>query len=84
MDGNKTSISKANTYQKIGEYWDTHDLGEIWDKTQPVSFKVDIQSMFRYFPVELKISQKIIEIAKKRGVSSETLVNLFLQEKVSQ
>lgn len=84
MNGDKTSISKANTYQKIGEYWDTHDLGEIWDKTQPASFKVDIQSMFRYFPVELKISQKITEIAKKRGVSSETLVNLFLQEKVSQ
>ena len=59
-------------------------MGEIWDKTQPVSFEVDIQSVFRYFPVELKISQKINEIAKKRGVSSETLVNLFLQEKVSQ
>ena len=84
MNGNKTSVSKANTYQKIGEYWDTHDLGEIWDKTQPASFEVDIQSVFRYFPVELKISQKITEIAKKRGVSSETLVNLFLQEKVSQ
>ena len=84
MDGNKTSISKANTYQEIGEYWDTHDLGEIWDKTRPASFQVDIQSVFRYFPVELKISQKITEIAKKRGVSSETLVNLFLQEKVSQ
>ena len=84
MDENKTSISEANTYQKIGEYWDTHDLGEIWDKTQPASFEVDIQAEFRYFPVELKISQKITEIAKKRGVSSETLVNLFLQEKVSQ
>jgi len=84
MNGDKTSISKANTYQKIGEYWDTHDLGEIWDKTQPASFDVDIQSEFRYFPVELKISQKIAEIAKKRGISSKTLVNLFLQEKVLQ
>jgi len=38
MNGDKTSISKTNTYQKIGEYWDTHNLGEIWDKTQPVKF----------------------------------------------
>ena len=84
MNENKTSISKANSYQEIGEYWDRHDLGEIWDKTQPASFEVDIQSEYRYYPVEAEISKKIIKMAKKRGVSSETLVNLFLQEKVSQ
>ena len=84
MNENKTSISKANSYQESGEYWDRHDLGEIWDKTQPASFEVDIQSECRYYPIEAEISKKIIKMAKKRGVSSETLVNLFLQEKVSQ
>ena len=47
MNENKTSISKANSYQEIGEYWDRHDLGELWDKTQPASFEVDIQSECR-------------------------------------
>jgi len=47
MNENKTSISKTNSYQEIGEYWDRHDLGELWDKTQPASFEVDIQSECR-------------------------------------
>lgn len=40
----KSSISKAQTHEDIGEYWDTHDLAELWDEKKPAEFKVDIQS----------------------------------------
>lgn len=80
----KNNISKAKSYEETGEYWDSHDLGEVWDRTEPVSFDVDIQSEHRYFPVDAEISKKIIKMAKKRGVSSETLLNLLLQERVEQ
>lgn len=39
MSEKKTPISGADSYRKIGEYWDNHDLSEVWDKTQPVEFE---------------------------------------------
>jgi hypothetical protein len=84
MGRNKSSISKARSYREIGEFWDTHDLGEYWDQTRPVEFEVDIQSEATYYPVEKKLSEKIGVIAKRRGVSPETLLNLWLQEKVGE
>ncbi len=40
----KSSISKAQTHEDIGEYWGTHDLAEHWDETNPAEFEVDIKS----------------------------------------
>ncbi len=80
----KSSISKANSYQEIGEYWDAHDFGEVWDKTEEVKFEVDLKSDVFYYAVETSLSSKLHSIAEQRGVSAETLVNLWLQEKVNQ
>ena len=34
MSEGKSSISKATSYEEAGEYWDEHDLGEIWEQTR--------------------------------------------------
>jgi CopG antitoxin of type II toxin-antitoxin system len=83
MARNKTSLSKADSYQ-IAEFWDTHDLAEYWDKTKPVEFEVDIQSEATYYPVENTLSKKIRNAARKRGVSPETLLNLWVKEKLKE
>lgn len=44
MKENKSSISKGQTYEEIGEFWDTHDLDEYWDQTESAEFVVDIKS----------------------------------------
>ncbi len=44
MAENKSSISKATSYQEIGEFWDSHDLGEVSDKIEEVKFDVDLQT----------------------------------------
>jgi len=84
MAENKSSISEAKSYREIGEYWDSHDLSEIGDETGEVKFEVDLQSDVFYYAVETSISSKLHSIAAKRGVSVETLVNLWLQERVNQ
>jgi hypothetical protein len=84
MGKSKSSISKARSYQEIGAFWDTHDLSEYWDQTKPVEIEVDIQSETIYYPIEQKLSAQIARIAKRRGVSPETLLNLWLQEKVGE
>ena len=84
MARNRTPISKARSYRAISEFWDTHDLGDYWDQTKPVDFEVAVQSEATYFPVETSLCDKIARIARKRGISPETLLNLWLQERIGQ
>ena len=54
----KTSISNANSYQAIGEFWDNHDLGDYWDKTRPAEFTVSIRSEKRCSPIDQNLSDE--------------------------
>lgn len=84
MSDNKSSISGAESYEAIGEYWDKHDLSEHWDETYPVEFDVNITSQSTYFAIEPALSERLRVSAARRGVSAETLANLWLQERVTQ
>jgi hypothetical protein len=84
MSEPKASISKGRSYEEIGEYWDTHDASEAWDQGEPVEFEIDIKSEKRYYPIEKTLSQKLTQIARSQGVSSETLLNLWVQEKIAK
>jgi hypothetical protein len=80
----KSSISKAGSYAEIGEYWDRHELSDAWGKTRKVKFSVVTEPEATYYPVEKDLSAKIQSVAKKQGVSSDTLVNLWLEQKVKE
>jgi len=84
MSENKSSLSQARSYQEMGEFWDTHDVTEFWDATEPVEFEVDIQSEVRYCALESTLARKVSQIARRRGVSVETLVNLWIQERIGE
>lgn len=43
-DGQKNRISKADTPEEIGEFWDNHSLADHWDQTQEVEFEVRAQA----------------------------------------
>jgi len=84
MSKNKSTISKSSTYSEMGEYWDQHDLADVWDHTESVDFVVTIQSERIYFPIDRELGNKIAKIAKLHGITPETLVNLWIQEKANQ
>ncbi len=84
MSHAKTSISQATSYQEIGDYWDTHDLAEVWDQTKPVAFEVDIESEQIYYRLDRELSDQVVSVAHARGISSETLLNSWIQEKLQQ
>ena len=56
MSKMRSSISRAQSYRQMGEFWDTHDLTDYWDKTYPVEFVIDIQSEVTYYPVDSTLS----------------------------
>jgi ATP sulfurylase len=84
MKKSKSSISKSRSYAGIGEYWDKHDLSDVWGKTKKVKFEVVAEPEATYYPVEKDLSEKIQSVAKKQGVSSDTLVNLWLEQKIKE
>jgi hypothetical protein len=78
MPENKSSISKTNSLKKMGEFWDKHDFTEFDDPNAPnVDFHVTIA-----IPIEPDLLSDIEELARRRGIKVETLVNLWLKEKV--
>ena len=84
MKKSKSSISKARSYAEIGEFWDEHDLSDFWGKTRKVRFDVVVEPEATYYPVEKGLSEKIQSVARKHGVPSDTLVNLWLEQKIKE
>lgn len=79
MDANKkTSISKAISDEEIGTFWDSHDFTEFDDPNSP-----DVEFEFTCaVSIERDLFAAIEKQAQIRGVMIETLVNLWLQEKL--
>jgi hypothetical protein len=84
MRKGKSSISNAKSYKEIGEFWDIHDLSDFWDQTKTVKFEVDIESEITYYSLDKKLAEEVQLIAQKRGVSADTLINLWVQEKIQE
>lgn len=80
----KSAISEAESYQQIGEFWDDRNLADYWEETDAAEFSVNLQSEIIYYRVEVTLSEQIRSIAKRQGVSPETLLNLWVQEKLSK
>ena len=80
MDENKlSSISKADADEKIGEFWNSHDFTDFDTEAPDVKFEVTCT-----VPIEVELLNEIEKQAHKRGVKVETLVNLWLQQKVAE
>ena len=84
MSKGRSTVSKAKSYKEIGDFWDAHDLSNFWDQTKKVEFEVDIQSEITYYSLDKKLSEQIQFIAQRRGVSADTLINLWVQEKLQE
>jgi hypothetical protein len=76
-----SSISQAKTLEEIGEFWDTHSLDDYWEETREAEFEVRAERK-RRITVEPKIYKELEAEARVRGVVPETLVNLWLAEKL--
>ena len=84
MGDSKTSLSNAQSYREIGDFWDHHDLGEFESQIKPAEFDVQVQSSRIFVPLEKTLAEKLRSAAEKNGVSAETLLNLWVQEKIAE
>ena len=78
-----TSISKASTLEEIGDFWDTHSLADYWEQTREVEFEVRAKQRRR-----VTLAPEVYELleaqAHERGIQPETLVNIWLVERLKE
>ena len=82
MKRNKSSISEADSYKKIADFWDIHDLTDYWSQTKDVSFDVEIESETNLYAVEKSLSNRVQVLAKKKGITANRLINMWIREKL--
>ena len=68
---------------EIVEFWDTHSVTDYDDAWEEVSLDIDIQEETFAVALVPELAEVIGRAAKARGVTTETLVNLWLAEKVN-
>jgi hypothetical protein len=79
----QTSISKSQTLDEVAEYWDKHSLADHWGQTQEAQFEVRAKRR-RRITVDPEIYSEIEVRARTRGISPETLINLWLAEHIKK
>ena len=70
--------------EEAAEFWDSHSTADYDDLMRDVHFDVDIQRRTFLVPIEGSIAKEITAIAKQEGLGLETLVNLWLKEKLTE
>jgi hypothetical protein len=79
----RTSLSNARSSEEIGDFWDTHSLDDHWDQTREAEFEVRALRR-RRVTLDPEVYGEIEEQARARGLMPETLVNLWLAERLHQ
>ena len=79
------SIPEMKSYGEAADFWDTHSIADYWDETEPADFEVDATARHRYLvAVDPELLARIRQLARTRGVATESLVNLFLEQRLQQ
>ena len=70
--------------EEFQEFWDTHSSADYEDLMEDVEVDIDIRSSRVYCAVAKDLLAQLRTQARRQGVSTETLINLWLREKVTE
>jgi hypothetical protein len=71
-----------DTVEELWSFWDTHSSADYEDIMESVEVEVDLSTSRVYCPVAKDLVRQVRSRARQQGVSTETLINLWLQEKL--
>ena len=72
------------TIEHAADFWDSHSLADYPDLLEQVSFDVDLQRRRLFVGLDPTLAEQLAAEAQRRGVSTETLVNLWLSDKLHE
>ena len=79
-------IPEFQSYEEMADFWDTHSLADYWDQTEPVEdFEISEHARRRYLvSVDKELLERVKPIARIRGLSIESLINLLLEQRLHE
>ncbi|MGH2593504.1 MAG: CopG family antitoxin [Anaerolineae bacterium] len=80
-------VPEFETLEEIAEFWDSHSTADYDDLTHQVEFEVRLRKQGEHHVAIVllpELGETIQVLARARGVSVETLVNVWLTEKVRE
>ncbi len=81
----KDKIPHGQSYEEIADFWDTHSLAEYWDQTEPAEFEISAEARRHYLvSVDRELLSRVQKLARIRGISTESLVNLLLAQSLGK
>lgn len=81
QDNEVSSISHSRALEEMAEFWDAHDATDFDDQTHEVDMEFDLRTRRHYIAIDPDVLARLREAATARGVSIESLANLWLQER---
>jgi hypothetical protein len=83
MEKNKSkTLPRSKSFKELIDFFETHDMGDYWEKMPEAHFDVSIKKRQHLVALEEDIIDKLAEIAKSKKVSSESLINTWLKDKI--
>lgn len=84
---NQTEITPLpdnfETLETFWAFWDEHSSADYESLMEPIEASINLASSKVYYAIDKDLLETLRTLARKRGVSTETLINLWLHEKAS-
>ena len=83
MEKNKgKTLPRSRSMKERVDFFETHDMGDYWEQMPEAYFDVNIKKRTHLVALEEDIVAKLTEIAKTKKISSESLINTWLKDKI--
>lgn len=76
------TLPELNSVNELVDFFETHDMGDYWEQMPEADFDIKIKRRKHLIVLEEDIATKVTQIAKAKKVSSESLINTWLKEKL--
>jgi len=85
MNANKRDdLPPTDSLDDLVEFFETHDMGDYWDQMPEADFDIDLRRRKHLVALDDDLAGKVAKIARSRHVSSESLINSLLREKLAE
>ncbi|HYU34108.1 MAG TPA: CopG family antitoxin [Thermoanaerobaculia bacterium] len=84
MNANKKDdLPQTASLDELVEFFDTHDMGDLWDQMPEADFDIELRRRKHLVALDEDLARKVAKVAHSRHVSSESLINSLLREKLA-
>jgi predicted HicB family RNase H-like nuclease len=80
----ETLPESLGSLEEFGAFWDTHSSADYEDFMEETSLTSQVEQSRTFVAVEKETAKRARQQARRRGISTESLINRWLREKAGR